>query len=99
VVDLFIDGDALAATRTTLENIRETLSGAAGAMSSVPGDVTGHDSLRQRLSGFGEEWNHGIGELAEVSGSGAEGLGVIAQGFAELDAALKASLETSGGEG
>ncbi|HLT85383.1 MAG TPA: hypothetical protein VKZ83_14210 [Phototrophicaceae bacterium] len=97
MVDLFIDGDALAATRTTLENIRETLSGAAGAMSSVPGDVTAHESLRSRLSSFGEEWNHGIGELAEVSGNGAEGLAAIAQGFSELDAALKASLETGDG--
>ncbi len=97
MVDLFIDGDALAATRATLENIRETLSGAAGAMAATPGDVTGHDELRQRLTSFGEEWNHGIGELAEVSGHGAEGLAVIAQGFAELDAALKASLES--GEG
>lgn len=66
-------------------------------MSAVPGDVTGHDALRLQLSTFGEEWNHGIGELAEVSGNGAEGLAAIAQGFAELDAALKASLES--GEG
>ncbi|WP_454085005.1 hypothetical protein [Georgenia sp. Marseille-Q6866] len=99
MVDLFIDGDALAATRTTLENIRETLSGAAGAMSAVPGDVTGHDALRQQLSSFGEEWNHGIGELSEVSGNGAEGLAAIAQGFADLDAALKASIDGTGGEG
>lgn len=96
VVDLFIDGDALAATRATLENIRETLSGAAGAMSSVPGDVTANDTLRARLSGFGSEWSDGIDKLAEASGGGAEGLRVIAEGFAQLDAELAAALETSG---
>lgn len=66
-------------------------------MSAVPGDVTGHDALRQQLSSFGEEWNHGIGQLAEVSGNGAQGLAAIAQGFAELDAALKASLTEAEG--
>src|SRR5699024_10482525 len=94
VVDLFIDGDALAATRTTLENIRENLSGAAGAMSAVPGDVTGNPTLQSRLSTFGADWNHGIDELAEASGSGAEGLRVIADGFTQMDADLMAALQS-----
>lgn len=93
MVDLFIDGAALASTQTTLNNIRETLSGAASAMSSTPSDVTADDTLLSRLTSFGGDWKQGIDELAEVSGSGAQALGVIADSFATLDAELAAALE------
>lgn len=93
MADLFIDGAALARTRTTLENIRETLSTAAAAMSTTPSDVTADATLHQRLTSFGGDWKQGIDELAEVSGNGAEGLRVIAESFETMDAELAAVLE------
>lgn len=97
MVDLFIDGDALAATRTTLENIREVLSGATTTMAAMPEDITGNEALRAALVTFGREWEHGIDKLAEAAGNGAQGLALIAEGFADLDAGLAEALESGGG--
>ncbi len=97
VVDLYIDGDALASTRTTLENIREVLCGTTAVMASMPQDITGNEQLRAGLVTFGKEWEHGIDKLAEAAGNGAEGLALIAEGFADLDAGLADVLRSGGG--
>jgi hypothetical protein len=95
VADLFIDMGALGRTEQTLSDIGTKLTGPARAMGAVPQDVTGHAALQERLSSFAGTWEHGIGELAKMSGEAATALASIRQAFVDLDAQLAASLGTA----
>ena len=94
MADLFIDMAALGRTEQTLSDIGTRLTGPAQAMGAVPQDVTGHEGLQERLRSFAGTWEHGIGELSELSGAAASALTTIRQTFVELDEKLAATLST-----
>lgn len=93
MADLCIDFDALQRVRTHLDDVSDLLKGPCKGMADLPADAAGHDDLRSKLRDFGDEWDFGIGKLAEFSGGAAEALTTITDTFQQLDSELAKAFE------
>lgn len=85
MADLYIDGEALAATKSNLSDIEDLLKGPCNKMSDLPVEAAGHEELKGRLNEFGDQWDYGIGKLGDFSGACVDALTTIGDTFSGLD--------------
>lgn len=90
--DLYIDGAMLRRVQDNFRRIEDLLSRPARQMREVTGRHVGPSRLVDRVNEFGEEWEHGIGQLGEFSGSVVESLQAISDVFEETDTNLANAL-------
>jgi hypothetical protein len=88
VPDLFIDFDVLSRAQRDMEGISDLLRRPVDALRASAGRATAHDRLRQRLEEFGEEWDHGIGQLGKYADGCSAALGNVRAQFEKLDSEL-----------
>lgn len=86
--DLYIDGAMLARVRENFRRIESLLSQPGRDMRNLDVHQVGHQELENRMDEFGREWEYGIGQLGEFSGSAVKALDSIADAFEKADADL-----------
>ncbi|WP_246108478.1 hypothetical protein [Streptomyces sedi] len=78
----------LSTNRDNIRNIAQLLEQPCRAMADVNGSDMGVDRLEQRMDDFGDEWEYGIGKMAEFSDAAATCLDEVLHAFREIDEAL-----------
>lgn len=91
--DLFIDFDVLARARRDMDGISDLLRRPVDDLRASAARATGHDRLRSRLQEFGEEWDHGIGQLGSYAEGCSSALGNVQAQFERLDGELARAFE------
>jgi hypothetical protein len=92
MTDVRIDYAAMTASRQAYANMRTTLEGATGALSSVSGAAVPQDELRRRLEDLHGSWGGGVDRLARYAEDAGAGLEGILEAFRSLDSELGASM-------
>ena len=88
MADLYIDGEALSATKSNMSDIEDLLKGPCNKMSGLPTEAAGHEELKSKLNEFGDQWDYGIGKLGDFSGACVDALTTIGDTFSGLDEEL-----------
>ncbi|MDT0269158.1 hypothetical protein RM844_22995 [Streptomyces sp. DSM 44915] len=91
--DLYLDYDLLGTNRDNIRGIAQLLEGPCRAMADVNGSDMGVDRLEQRMDDFGDEWEYGIGKLAEFSDAAATCLDEVLVAFRDIDEALASTFD------
>ncbi|RMI36850.1 hypothetical protein [Streptomyces triticirhizae] len=86
--DLYLDYDQLSTNRDNIRAIAQLLEGPCRSMAQVNGSDMGVHRLERRMDDFGDEWEYGIGKLAEFSDAAATVLDEVLNGFREIDEEL-----------
>ncbi|MBW1601187.1 hypothetical protein JJV70_03525 [Streptomyces sp. JJ66] len=72
-------------TRKDIKNISDQMKKPCREMEKVDGAAMGVTELEARMDQFGDEWSHGIKQLAKFSDVASEALAEIKKGFEEID--------------
>ncbi|UED86589.1 hypothetical protein [Streptomyces profundus] len=91
--DLYLDYELLGANRDNIRNIANLLEGPCRSMAHVNGSDMGVERLEQRMDDFGDEWEYGIGKLAEFSDAAATCLDEVLNGFRDIDEELSRAFQ------
>lgn len=97
--DLYIDGAMLERVKTSFKNIEDLLRGPGKAMKELDPSEVGPKNLEQRMDEFSDDWDYGIGQIGEFSGSVVDALQAIAHAFDEAETNLAAALNEAKAEG
>ncbi|MDT0266691.1 hypothetical protein RM844_10340 [Streptomyces sp. DSM 44915] len=91
--DVYLDYDQLSTNRDNIRNIANLLRGPCQSMANVNGAEMGVHRLERKMDDFGDEWEYGIGKLAEFSDAAADALDEVLAGFREVDEELSRAFQ------
>lgn len=86
--DLFVDLDALARTRDSLEHMHDLMRRPLDLMGQLAASATTNEHLREKLTSFSAEWEYGIGKLGRYTAGVGEALAQMQQAFTDVDEEL-----------
>lgn len=93
MADVVIDQAYLDTVLTDLSSMETTLSAPKQTLANLDAAIVGHDDLKAALRKFVEEWEFGIGKLAEGATAANESLKKIIESFDDADVDLAAALD------